>query len=363
MNDPTLLSKPTSKAAVKRAPKVGTAIAEGEKDLYRFVDGFMNTEQIAAVKDWCKDGLGDDPTSSFFISRKKAIAFVLVFDNMVFSLEQSYFNQHQDYNDFSGGFRRHYSKIPDDFIQTHLLQSILRFKEFYGVPDKGIMLIQIQQSHIDAIHQAEASGPKSPLKKASSITGQGIHTDGHERAMIVCLERSNVKGALNSFFADLGGKTRLSEEKSLQEGQAVFFKDNSLFHYVSPATHEVPELPLDRTVMLMHYPAEDVLTGEKRSANNLGTRKSELKLRNSPRISGVASDSATGGVSASSTLRSEPSDTRRAVIPPSPRAVAAIAAASKGLVSENILWEKAQPIVAKAKVGRTMSRALEMDHS
>lgn len=239
---------------------------------FEFVPGALSEEEIHGIQTFADQHLGLDESSVYFMRRKKAIAFVFVLHGRVYSMEQNYFVQHESYNDFSGGIRRPFAKISDSCLQNELNAVVLRFVEYNKIPDKAIMLIQIQTSEVDRSEEGE-------FRRQLSITGQGIHTDGHEKAMLVCIRRKNVTGAMNQYYADLNGKQPLCEPRILQEGDASFFTDNELYHYVSPAGPADPTEDMARTMLLMHYPAEEVLVGAPSSRNNQGARASNVKLR------------------------------------------------------------------------------------
>jgi len=239
---------------------------------FEFAPGMLGEEQLKAIRNFADEHLGLDESSAFFARRKKAIAFVFVLHGRVYSMEQSYFVQHESYNDFSGGYRRPFAKITDDVLQNELHEVVLRFVEYNKIPDKAIMLLQIQTSEVDRCEEGE-------MRRQQSITGQGIHTDGHEKAMLLCIQRKNVTGAMNQYYADLDGKQPLCQPCVLEEGDASFFKDNELYHYVSPAGPAEPTKDMARTMLLMHYPAEDVLVGESSPKNKRGSRRSFIKLR------------------------------------------------------------------------------------
>lgn len=239
---------------------------------FQFIPGMLSEEEIHGIQNFANQHLGIDESSAYFMRRKKAIAFVFVLHGKVYSLEQNYFVQHESYNDFSGGIRRQFAKISDSILQNELHKVVLRFAEHNGIPDKAIMLIQIQTSEVDRSEEGE-------FRRQLSITGQGIHTDGHEKAMLVCVRRQNVMGAMNQYYEDLDGKQPLCEPCVLQEGDASFFTDNELYHYVSPAGPAVPTEDMARTMVLMHYPAEEALTGTASPKNTRGTRRSLIKLR------------------------------------------------------------------------------------
>jgi len=216
--------------------------------------------------------LGPDPTSEHFTERSKAIRFVTVINGKVQSFAQDYFKQDSAYNDFSGGYRRRYALIPEDICESALKDILLNFTSYYQIPEKTVLLVQIQTSHF------QKNG------RRGSVTGQGIHTDGSDRAMLVCLHRGcNVTGALNQFHGALDGSQPLCEPTELKPGGAVMFKDNELYHYVSPgkAAHAAESLRTDaqRTVLLVHSPAEMFMQGLPNTSNDLGTKAGKVKLR------------------------------------------------------------------------------------
>merc|ERR1712086_1188006 len=252
-----------------------------ENPRFQFFPGALSEEEIHGIQSFADENLGLDESSVHFMRRRKAIAFVFVLHGKVYSLEQNYFVQNESYNDFSGGIRRPFAKISDDFLQKNMHAVIMRFAEYNKIPDKAIM--QIQTSECDKSEETFTQVEEEVTQKSRrrSITGQGIHTDGHEKAMLACIRRNNVTGAENQYFADLDGNQPLCQPRILQEGDISFFTDNELYHYVSSAGPAVPTEDMARTMLLMHYPAEDVLVGVANPNNNGGTRKSDIKLRES----------------------------------------------------------------------------------
>lgn len=219
--------------------------------------------------------LGEDPSSIHFATRQKAIRFVLVINGRVVTLTQDFFRQSAEYNDFSGGYNRHYTLIKEDLFDGPLGDVVLKFAAYYNIPEKTVILAQIQKS----VFNGEAR------QSRVSVTGQGIHTDGADRAVIVGLHRgSNVVGACNQFHAELDGSQPLCEPIALGDGECIFFKDNQIYHYVSPATVESndghPSCPkCSRTILIMHAPAEMFLDGTVNEANKLGAKDSPRQLR------------------------------------------------------------------------------------
>lgn len=219
--------------------------------------------------------LSDDPSSKHFAKRHKAIRFVTIINGRVQTFTQNYFLQDVEYNDFSGGLRRYYGLINEDLFEpgAPVAKVVLNFAEYYGIPEKTAILIQIQTSYFDK---------KEYAKTRASVTGQGIHTDGADRAMLVCLHRGDkLEGAENLFHASLDGTEPLCEELPLQNREGLYFKDNSIYHTVTRAqVGKYQNLEqVSRTMMIMHAPAEIYMQGLPNPNNTLGANESDVKLR------------------------------------------------------------------------------------
>ncbi|MEM7593328.1 MAG: 2OG-Fe dioxygenase family protein [Cyanobacteria bacterium P01_A01_bin.83] len=212
--------------------------------------------------------LGRDPSSDYFTPRTKNIAYVLCLNGEWFQIRANCFTQAQNYNDFSGGYKRCYREMPEQFIKCKATKKVLNlFKSTNHIPDNEPILVQVQQSHV------------TDDTSKMCLTGQGIHSDGADRAMLVCLERNNIKGAESAIYADLDGKRSLIKPFVLREGQAMLWHDNQVFHDVHPAQTIAPEKEGTRTVLIAHYPAIHYLMGTVNPNNNLGTNTVEQKRR------------------------------------------------------------------------------------
>ena len=217
--------------------------------------------------------LSDDPSSKHFAKREKAIRFATIINGRVQTFTQNYFLQDLDYNDFSGGYRRYYGLINEELFEPGAAVSkvVLKFAKYYGIPEKTAILVQIQTNYFDY------------SKTRASVTGQGIHTDGADRALLVCLHRGEkLEGAENVFHASLDGSEPLSEEIPLKQREGIYFKDNSLYHTVTRARVNDKHCKKDeasRTMMIMHAPAEIYMQGLSNPNNNLGANEADVKLR------------------------------------------------------------------------------------
>ena len=215
--------------------------------------------------------LGPDPSSRHFTRRCKSIAYVMRIGTEWFQLRANFFVQPERYNDFSGGYRRHFDELDGGFLDNPAARTVLdTFSAVHGIADQELILVQVQSSEIRA---------DDPHR---SLTGQGIHTDGHDRAMLLCLDRHNIVGAENAIHENLSGSRPVIEPFVLQPGEMLVWKDNEVFHDVTAADPIDPDQPAWRTVMLAHHPAAHSLTGAPNENNTLGTAlvAPERRLRN-----------------------------------------------------------------------------------
>lgn len=202
--------------------------------------------------------LGPDPSSKDFATRTKNIGFVLCVDGEWYQVNRNYFQQSKFYNDLSGGYRRYYRELPREFIENEIVQTMLnKFKKIHNIPDGRLILLHVQASLV------------RPGDKVKCLTGHGIHTDGVDKAMLLCLNRKNVKGALNSFYGDPDGKEVIREPFVLKEGYACFWEDNRIYHHASPAEPEDGAGIGERTVIVGVYPGKYFLHGVENPNNTL----------------------------------------------------------------------------------------------
>ena len=217
------------------------------------LDKGERSELLASVGE-----LGEDPSSRYFTKRTKNISFVFSEGGKWLQIEQSFFNQAAYYNDFSGGYKRYYRQMPRKFIQCPVTQKILsRFQNIYNIPEQELILVQVQTSHVYLGDENKC------------LTGQGIHSDGADKAMLVCLKRENIANARNAIYRDCQGKQAVLSPFILSEGEALFWEDNRVYHYVEPARAIQSETLGRRTVLLAHYPAIYYLNGQTNPNNQL----------------------------------------------------------------------------------------------
>lgn len=202
--------------------------------------------------------LGEDPSSKLFVNRTKNIAFVICLSGRWFHVNYNNYNQSQEYNDFSGGYKRYYRQLPSSFIESEVTQSLLNcFQTLNSIPEGQLVLVQIQSSNI------------TKGEEGKCLTGHGIHTDGADYGMLVCLHRENIIGARTSAYNDIHGTKPVIVPTVLEEGDAMFWKDNEVYHYVDPATLTTGTENGIRTVLVALYPAMYLVTGERNLNNTL----------------------------------------------------------------------------------------------
>lgn len=220
----------------------------------------LDDSEASAVLSSCGE-LGVDPSSDYFTKRTKNIAYVMCINEEWFQLDAQCFTQPEKYNDFSGGYKRCYQKMPQQFLKCEATKKVLNtFKSTYNIPDRELILVQVQKSHVTNENAGKC------------LTGQGIHTDGADRAMLVCLERHNIAGAESAIYADLDGKRSLINPFILAPGSAMLWHDNHVFHHVQPARVVEPDNESTRTVLIAHYPAIHYLQGTVNPNNTLQTQ-------------------------------------------------------------------------------------------
>ena len=216
--------------------------------------------------------LGPDPSVQ---SRTKSICYVMLDKTGTFrKLSQNYFIQSKSYNGnpLQGGNRRYYNLLSDEVITSAPMVKLLEMhKRKFNHKHGTIMLIQIQTTREE--------------RKNGDVTEQGIHTDGADEAALVCLERKNVSGAWSELYEDIRGERPILQDKILQPGDALWFRDNQVYHNVTSISPKDPEQgPALRTMLLMHTDAAYLMDGLENKNNNLYVRPRLNKTRGIRRL-------------------------------------------------------------------------------
>ncbi|CAL4098804.1 unnamed protein product, partial [Meganyctiphanes norvegica] len=237
---------------------------ETHHPLFQFFKNILSPTEREELNNFVwNSGLGPDPTSKHFLERNKNIRFIKVLEEGFEMNNKNYYSQSEHYNDYPGGFKRYYELIPEHLIIGPMNNAISFFIEQVKIPVNTIIMVQLQSSIIRANDNGR------------DVTGQGIHTDGSDDAMLVCIDRNNVQGAENQFHAALDGTQPLGNSTILEAGDGVIFRDNKLFHYVTDATTTVPLAR--RTLILIHSPEDG--SGNVNPTNQYGTNDATVQLR------------------------------------------------------------------------------------
>ena len=140
--------------------------------------------------------IGPDPTSEHFAERYKTLAFVYHQGGEWYQIDQDYVVQPAENNDFSGGYKRFYRQMPKSYLESPLVRKALDLKkDHFNIPENELIITQVMRCHFKPDDTTDGV--------SKCITGQGVHTDGSDAAMIMVLERNNVKGAANFFSYDI----------------------------------------------------------------------------------------------------------------------------------------------------------------
>tara|TARA_Y100000389_G_scaffold204916_1_gene260767 strand:+ start:95 stop:1927 length:1833 start_codon:yes stop_codon:yes gene_type:complete len=131
------------------------------------------------------------------------------------------FYQSQNYNNYNGDVYREYDNISTDVIEN------LLFKYYISVfRDKIILDYSYIPEYIN-VHQIRVVFDK---QQYSTVVPEGIHRDGYNIIMIICINRHNVKGGVNNIYRN--DKTLLYST-TLFNSEAIIINDNKLLHDVS----------------------------------------------------------------------------------------------------------------------------------
>jgi len=269
------------------------------------VEPLLGAEECKSLIDVCGK-LGDDPSSNYFVKRTKKIAYVAKIQGEWHQIAKhaNYFIQNAAYNDLSGGYKREYEVLPPEYIKhSAVIKALDAFQSKFNIPDGSLILTQVQTSHINTMNSLAAKYdvhvdnnedvyvpqyndeeiPTTSLSATDranfSITGQGIHSDGVNHALIVCLQRKNVNGALSSFYNNLSGTDVYLKPFVLNVGHAAYWHDNKMYHWVSPASLKDKNKNGERTILLFSWPGKYSLNGQENPDNTLGRLEKNVKLR------------------------------------------------------------------------------------
>lgn len=131
------------------------------------------------------------------------------------------FYQSQNYNNYNGDIYRQYNNISTNVIENQL------FKYYINIFRDKIILEHAYIPEYINIHQIRVLFDE---QQYSTVVPEGIHRDGYNIIMIICINRHNVKGGANNIYTN--DKTLLYST-TLLNSEAIIINDNKLLHDVS----------------------------------------------------------------------------------------------------------------------------------
>ena len=131
------------------------------------------------------------------------------------------FYQSQNYNNYNGDIYREYNNISTNVIENQL------FKYYINIFRDKIILEHAYIPEYINVHQIRVLFDK---EQYSTVVPEGIHRDGYNIIMIICINRHNVKGGVNNIYTN--DKTLLYTT-TLLDSEAIIINDNKLLHDVS----------------------------------------------------------------------------------------------------------------------------------
>ena len=140
--------------------------------------------------------------------------------NNINNIGDAKFYQSSDLNNHNGGILRNYKNVHDDVLSN-------KYFKYY---------IQL---FIDKIHYEYKYTPKylnvHQIRviiddNNNTVVPEGIHRDGFNMIMIVCISRENIKGGINEVYKD---SNNILNSTQLNPSDAIIINDNKVLHNVT----------------------------------------------------------------------------------------------------------------------------------
>ena len=150
------------------------------------------------------------------------------------------FYQSQNYNSYNGDVYREYNNIDPDIVQN------LVFKYYVNkFKDKIILEYAYIPEYIN-VHQIRVVFDKS--ENTSTVVPEGIHRDGYNIIMIICITRYNIKGGANNIYDN---SKNIIFSTILKNSEAIIINDNALLHDVSSIISDNQQIESYRDVFVL----------------------------------------------------------------------------------------------------------------
>jgi histidine decarboxylase len=184
-------------------------------------DGATNAAEARAKLAFWRPFFDAVPQDPFMETRYKRVAWFR--DGGREQLSNAPLVQPTAFNPVHGDLVRQYAAIPTQLIESAPFRALLAaFAAQFDAPRDDVILAQLQR-----ITCCDAALGHPAI--------EGYHQDGNRYAAIVCVARENIAGATTRLAHDKhGGASSICYERVLQPGDALFFRDDQVFHYTTP---------------------------------------------------------------------------------------------------------------------------------
>tara|TARA_B110000858_G_scaffold57183_2_gene66667 strand:- start:4447 stop:6315 length:1869 start_codon:yes stop_codon:yes gene_type:complete len=140
--------------------------------------------------------------------------------NNIKNIGDAKFYQSSDLNNHNGGILRNYKNVKDNvldnlYFKYYIELFINKIKDEYKYTPKYLNVHQIRVN-ID--------------NNNNTVVPEGIHRDGFNMIMIICISRENIKGGTNEIYKDTNSILNRTE---LNPSDAIIINDNKVLHNVT----------------------------------------------------------------------------------------------------------------------------------
>ncbi|WP_084023222.1 2OG-Fe dioxygenase family protein [Xenorhabdus hominickii] len=146
------------------------------------------------------------------------------------------------YNNLNGNIARHYEPIANEIIKGEIMESI-----FYLSHDLFTELSPVGNWHIET-HQFRIESTDNQIGKP---TPEGIHRDGVDYVIMICITRNNCIGGESTIYDKNQNKLISFTMKNTFE--MVILNDKELFHGVSPIFRKDREKKAIRDMLVITF--------------------------------------------------------------------------------------------------------------
>ena len=140
--------------------------------------------------------------------------------NNIKNIGDAKFYQSSDLNNHNGGILRNYKNVKDNVLDNLYFKYYIelfknKIKDEYKYTPKYLNVHQIRVN-ID--------------NNNNTVVPEGIHRDGFNMIMIICISRENIKGGTNEIYKDTNSILNSTE---LNPSDAIIINDNKVLHNVT----------------------------------------------------------------------------------------------------------------------------------